>query len=102
MHVSVVCVSTAVKDGNPSDDELEELSTKLGDKWEKLGRRLGFHQSQLTAFHKENERLSDKAHRMLMSWKQREASAATYRILYNALTHNLMACRLLAEEFCCN
>ena len=95
-------MSIAVKTGNPSDDELEELSTKLGDKWEKLGRRLGFNQPKLTAFHKENERLFDKAHQMLMSWKEREGSDATYQVLYDALIHNLVACRLLAEEHCCN
>ncbi|KAL9978319.1 hypothetical protein ACROYT_G015819 [Oculina patagonica] len=70
-----------VKDGNPSDDELEKLSRKLGDKWEELGRRLGIDQSELTAFERENMRLFDKAHRMLMSWRQREGSAATYQDL---------------------
>ncbi|XP_078368668.1 uncharacterized protein LOC144652516 isoform X2 [Oculina patagonica] len=90
-----------VKDGNPSVDELEVLSTRLGDNWEKLGRRLGFDQPELTAFERENARLSDRAYRMLMSWKQREGYDATYQVLYDALIHDLVACRLLAEEFCC-
>lgn len=94
--------SIAVKAENPSEDKLEELSTELGDKWEKLGRRLGFKQSTLTAFHRQNESLSDKALQMLFSWKKREGSNATYQVLYDALSHDLVGCTSLAEDYCCN
>lgn len=89
-----------VKPGSPSDEELEELSTELGDKWENLGRRLGFKSAELTAFHKENEKLFDKAFRMLESWKQGEASSATYEVLYDALCHKFVKCKILAEKIC--
>ncbi|KAL9978758.1 hypothetical protein ACROYT_G016313 [Oculina patagonica] len=99
---SPVATALAVKDGCPSEDELEELSTKLGDKWENLGRRLGFAQATLDAFHKENERLFDKAYRMLLSWKEREGSDATYQVLCDALCHRLVNLKILAEKFCCH
>ena len=91
----------AAKPGKPSNDELEELSHKLGDKWNKLGRRLGFEQAALTGFHKENESFVEKAYRMLMAWKGREGSNATYQVLYDALCHEFVGLRDLAEKFCC-
>lgn len=74
---------------------------RLGDKWEKLGRHLGFDRARRTAYHKENEKLDEKAYNMLMDWKEREGSAATYQVLYNALCKDVVACKGLAEELCC-
>jgi len=91
----------AVKLGGPSSDDLEELSLKIADKWDALGRRLGFDRAMLIAFHKDNEKLFDKAFNMLMDWKQKEGSAATYQALYDALCNRLVDCRGLAEHICC-
>ena len=90
-----------MKAGCPRDDELEELSTLLADNWDRLGRRLGFSQAGIIAFHKENERLSDKAYAMLIKWKEREGSDGTYKVLYSALCHKLVRCKLIAEKICC-
>ena len=91
-----------VKSGILSDDELEEVSTSIDNNWRALGRRLGVHESMLTAFDKENEQLSDKAYHMLMHWKQRGGGLpATYQVLYEALCHKLVRRKDLAEEFCC-
>ena len=91
-----------VKSGIPSDDELEELSKRIHYNWRALGRRLGVRESMLTAFDKENEQLIDKAYHMLMFWKQREGGLpATYQVLYEALCHQLVRRKDLAEEFCC-
>lgn len=79
---------------------MEELSHDLGNKWEDLGRRLGFEEAALSAFHKENERLVDKAHRMLIAWKRREGSDATYQVLSDGLCHKLVGLKELAEKFC--
>ena len=73
----------------------------LGGHWEKLGRRLGFDRAKITAFHKENERLSEKAYEMLMDWKQKEGSDGTYQVLYDALCHRLVGCKRIAEQICC-
>ena len=79
----------AVKEGIPSNDELEHLSVEVDD-WGKLGRRLGFTPAELTALHKDKEKWSEKAFAMLMKWKEKKASSATYRCLYDALSHELM------------
>ena len=101
--MSTLCLSIVVKAGNPSDDELERLSTQLVENWETVGRRLDFSNAELSAFHTGNYRIAtEEARRMLVSWKQKEGSKATYQVLYDALTDELVSCKLLAEEFCCN
>ena len=37
-----------------------------------------------------------------MAWKQKEGSDATYKVLYDALCNEIVQCKLLAEEFCCD
>ena len=100
--MSTLCLSIVVKAGNPSDDELEGLSTQLGDNWEKLGRRLSFNDAEQSTFRTGKYGMPEEARRMLVSWKQKEGSKATYQVLYDALTDELVSCKLLAEEFCCN
>ena len=95
MHITV-------KEGIPSEEELEELSVKIAEAWKPLGRRLKIHEAKLIAFHKENEEYSEKAYKMLLHWKERGGPTATYQVLYDALCHKLVKKRLLAEEFCCN
>jgi len=91
-----------VKEGSPSDEDLEGLSRRIGQSWKPLGRRLNFKEAQLTAFHKENEEYSEKAYQMLMRWKEMEGSAATHQVLNDALCHQFVGERALAEEFCYN
>ena len=91
-----------VKEGIPTDDELEELSQCIAEAWKPLGRRLKIEEAKLTGFHKENEEYSEKAFKMLLHWKERDASAATYGVLLDALCHKLVKQKLLAEEFCCD
>ena len=90
-----------VKDGEPTDCELEYLSLELAEKWEALGRRLEFNQAAITRFDKANEGLEAKAFKMLLAWKQGEGSKATYTVLYNALCHKLVKRKHLAENICC-
>ena len=90
-----------VKDGEPSDEELEYLSQQLGDKWEELGRRLGFDEAAITNFDEDNKKLAKKAFKMLKDWKQKEGCQATYSVLNYALRHILVNLNRLAEQFCC-
>ena len=39
---------------------------------------------------------------MLEKWKSKTGTGATYRILYEALCHDFVGRRHLAEEICCN
>ena len=73
------------------------LSTRLGDNWEKLGRRLGFNDAALSEFRTLNVGMAERARRMLFNWKQTKGSEATFQVLYDALTHEFVSCKRLAE-----
>ena len=90
-----------MKKGIPTDEELEDLSNNIPGHWKKLGRRLTFDKAELEAFDKDNDKITDKAYAMLMVWKQREGSAATYRVLKKALCDIRVKRRDLAQQFCC-
>ena len=75
---------------------------RIGDGWKKLGRRLEFDEAMLASFHRENEELSEKAYAMLLAWKRRQGSAATYRVLYEALCNSYVGRKDLAEKICCH
>ena len=92
----------SVKDGKPSDEELQYLSRKLAGKWKTLGRRLGFNEAAIDDFDQANKELAEKAYKMLIAWKQKVGCEATYKVLYDTLCHNLVECKLLAEQYCCN
>ena len=77
------------------------MSLRIGKSWEKLGRRLGFHDGEMTRFHKDNEEYDKKALSMLFAWKEKLSSGATYEVLHAALCHEFVNRRDLAEEFCC-
>ena len=89
-----------IKDGGPTRDNLEGLSRKLGNYWEALARRLEFDDAEIIAFRKESEEYAEKALRMLFQWKTKKASEATFRVLYNALCHEFVNRKDLAEDFC--
>ena len=94
-------LAAAVKEGIPSDEDLEHLSVKV-EKWKPLARRLKLESSELKALHEDNEEWSEKALAMLIKWKRKKGSEATYRCLYDALCHDLVNRRDLAEKFCCS
>ena len=81
---------------------MEHLSRKLGEKWKTLGRRLGFDEATIDDFDQANNKLAEKAYKMLMAWKQKKGSEATYKVLYDALCDELVECKFLAEQYCCN
>jgi len=90
-----------IKTGNPTDDELVDLSKQIGDNWKSLAGRLGFTRAEITAFHKENEKYAEKAEAMLLKWQENKGDDATYQALYDALCHKFVGSKALAEKFCC-
>lgn len=74
------------------------MSQKL-DSWKPLGRQLGIKESKLKKFQKENDELEEQVYQMLLHWKRRDASDATYSVLYNALCN--VGRKDLAEELPC-
>lgn len=91
-----------MKEGNPSENALEELAQNIrSEYWRKLGRRLDINDAKLDAFER-IEDLSEKVYQMLLHWKAKEGSKATFQVLNDALCHHLVQNRDVAETFCCN
>ena len=59
-----------------------------------------FKDAEVTSIQKDNKEYAKKALKMLLQWKNRDASKATYRVLRAALSHKLVGRRDLAEKFC--
>lgn len=92
-------ILSVVRDGTPTDDELEELGNEIVH-WEKLGRRLNISEPKLAEICQARDQLSEKAYYMLKHWKQEKGCAATYQALCGALKHKLVQRQDLAEQFC--
>ena len=100
--VELYCVlSVAVEDGTPKKYDLERLAEEIVAKWEELGRRLlDNNEAELYAIDHQNEKLSKKAYKMLLKWKEAKGSDATFQVLREALCHHLVNRRDLAERYC--
>ncbi|XP_068705814.1 uncharacterized protein [Montipora foliosa] len=81
----------------PSGERLEWLSRNLTS-WEPLARRLGFSEGEIKGFNKDNEEWAKKALSMLLRWKEKNGSEATYAVLCTALRHGSVGRKDLAEE----
>ena len=89
-----------MKQGTPTNDELEELGEKIAEKWMKLGRRLNIDDPKLQEIHQTHDQMSEKGYHMLKHWMQENGSDATYQALADALRHKLVQRQDLAEQFC--
>ena len=96
----VILFKGILKDGQITPNDLCDLSKNLGEQWRWLGRRLKVDDSSLVKFDKEHKQLDEKAYYMLLYWIQSNASAATYEVLYEALSHHFVERKDLAENIC--
>ena len=111
LHLKTPIQGTAVREprrqpsarmeGSPPDVVLENLSRKVPNDWRTLGRRLNFNEAKLQEFDDSHKQISEKAYAMLLAWKQRDGSVATYSVLNQALCDPLVERKDLAQEFCC-
>lgn len=88
-----------VKRGTPTDDELEGLGYMIAEKWKKLGRRLRVSDPMLQEIDQAHAELSEKGYYMLKHWKE-TGSAATYKVLSDALKREFVKRQDLAEKYC--
>jgi len=96
-----VIFAVSVKPGQPSDKELEDIASEMcGDSWKILARRFDIGESKITALDKAHDELFEKAYQMLLHWKRKEGSAATYKVLLEALDNDKVNRRDLAQKYC--
>ena len=94
-------ITASIRDGTPESVDLGRLSKKLGTSWRDVARRLEFDEEEINDFEQQYRGYADRAYQMLYEWKKRGGiKKATYEVLYNALTHDLVQRMDLAETFC--
>ena len=76
------------------------MAKQIVNEWKKLGRRLLKSDALLDAIDKKNDEYCEKAYKMLSKWKEAEGLDATFEVLYDALCHDIVDRRDLAETFC--
>ena len=89
---------SARMEDSPTDIVLENLSKRISNDWRTLGRRLKFNEPELKEFDNSHEQISEKAYVMLLAWKQRDGSVATYSVLNQALCDPLVERKDLAQS----
>ena len=99
MQVFCFFLFTEIKDGAVVTNDLDCLSTELGTSWRPLARVLKFHEEAIQDFDL-YKNLREKSYQMLLAWKRRGASDATYNVLYKALCDKLVERKDLAEKYC--
>ena len=94
-------LSVAVREGSPTNNDLEGLSYEIINVWRKLGRRLlESDESSLDTIDEENPEDSEKAYQMLLKWKEAKSSHATFQVLHDALGHRVLDRRDVTKRFC--
>ena len=96
----VLLFKVTLKDGRVTLDDIKGLSQKLGKHWKWLGRGLKVCDSDLVKLDNENKELEEKAYQMLLHWDRIKGSAATYEVLFEALKHDHVKRKDLAEHIC--
>ena len=89
-----------MKEDIMSTGDLRKLSNSIGESWVKLGRCLEISDAKLDEIDARWPGFAEKAYRMLKCWKQEKGSAATYRILNEALCDDYVSRTDLAENIC--
>ena len=95
-----ILLGKILKEGILSRDDHAGLSNSISEDWRRLGLLLGIRVEDLDNIDQRRRDYFDKAHEMLRSWKEKNASNATYRFLCQALCHECLNRRDLAERFC--
>ena len=81
--------------------DLQLLSWKLVGFWNDLARCLGLEEPDITAISDQNQKLKERALKMLLQWRANYGPGATYRVLYDALCDECVGQTELAQKYCC-
>ncbi|XP_027051572.1 FAS-associated death domain protein-like isoform X1 [Pocillopora damicornis] len=89
------------KEGVVSNDDLQTLGKAIGVKWDRLARRLpGITEDDIEEIEDRYKNLSQRGFHMLKLWKTNNGEAADYKTLYDALVHELVQRKDLAQKYC--
>ena len=89
-----------LRGGHLSGEDLSQLSSELGKAWMWVGRLLGLDDSSLDGIKEAYDQQFEWCYEMLRLWTQRNSTQATYQWLAQALLHQAVGKRDLAEKYC--
>lgn len=98
--VSSTSKKKIMKEGRVSEDDLQTLGKAIGNKWDRLARRLKIKEDEIEDFEEQYRALSQRGYQMLRLWKTKNGNAADYKTLHDALVHSMVQRRDLAEQYC--
>lgn len=104
VHSDYLSMSTnqQIKNGTPETNDLLNICTQVTSNWVVLAKVLGFREvelDQLTADHGDG---FEQCYQMLLRWKQKCGSQASYDVLAKALQHPVVNQQDLAFQYCYN
>ena len=89
-----------LKCGEVSSSDLFNIAADLGKEWMWVGRLLGLEDTPLDGVKETHEHPNDWCYQMLLLWKQKNGTHATYSWLAQALLHRAVGKRFFAEKYC--
>ncbi|XP_066014665.1 D-inositol 3-phosphate glycosyltransferase-like isoform X3 [Pocillopora verrucosa] len=89
------------KEGEVTDDDLQTLGKAIASKWDRLARQLPkITECDIEEIEDSHKTLSQRGFHMLRLWKTNNGAAADYKTLHDALVHNMVQRKDLAEKLC--
>ena len=90
-----------IQEGEVTDDDLQILGKAIASKWDRLARQLPkITECDIEEIEDSRKTLSQRGFHMLRLWKTNNGVAADYKTLHDALVHNMVQRKDLAEKHC--
>ena len=91
-----------LKSGSLPDDEMLLIAADIIEEWKRLGMALGLNSAEVAEVDIDERLVRDKAYQVLLKWKQKFGSEATYRRLADGLTNSAVERNDLVDKYCCS
>ena len=89
-----------IKEGCPSEKELNTMARSVTNEWKQLGRLLLRNNNAVDIIDQDKNEVVEKTIAMFERWTQQNASNATYKQLYDALVDETVSRADMAQKYC--
>lgn len=84
----------------PTEQEIATIALYIQDAWKRLGRALGIKEVFIDIIQEEEKDAYERAYKMLIKWRDKMGSEASYEALAQALKHKVVGRSDLIRRFC--
>lgn len=90
-----------LKQGCVSYEDLQNISSKVQRKRKRVGRALGLDDDNLDVIEEEyRDNISEQSHQILLKWKRKRGTEATYHALARALCDRTVMMKHVLDGYC--